>query len=166
MLDTEGNIKKCKIRYHTSCYKSYTNSRQFIVELLQNKQVDHETDTYTRALTEVEDIINDAVLARNDTVSMSHLLAKYEERLEDMEITENVYMNRFKDKIVIHYGSSVAFAQPSSRETEYIYNSKMEVKDMLESFLNKIPHDPTEIGTKPCYLRIHTLTIGLISYGL
>ena len=57
-------------------------------------------------------------------------------------------------------------AQPSSRETEYIYNSKMEVKDMLESFLNKIPHDLTEIGTKPCYLRIHTLTIGLISYGL
>ena len=74
-------------------------------------------------------------------------------------------MNQFKDKIVIHYGSSVAFAQPS-RETEYIYNSKMEVKDMLESFLNKIPHDPTEIGTKPCCLRIHTLTIGLISYGL
>ena len=58
---------------------------------------------------------------------------RYDDCLRELNDESQCYTIRPKDKIANTYGDAVSFAQPSAHEMEYVYNSDLQTKEVLES---------------------------------
>jgi hypothetical protein len=145
----DKDLKAIEIRYHLSCYSTYTNNRQ--LKLLQeNIDAKPLNEAHNAAFESISSIIDSEVLEKNEVIGMSYLWETYNEYLErDNVAAAHGHMHKLKNKIQKRYNDTVRFCQPSSRQTEFLYNSKLEVSNVLKQILSKTEKSTIEEKDNP-----------------
>ena len=140
-LDTHGkDLIAIEIHYHKSCYTKYT-SPPVLERLRKEKELKASSsgthsDPYDKAFEELSRIIQLDIIQNNLVNSMTSLRDQYVSFLENRGIESAKYTTQnLKRRIINHFGTKVDFVMPSRRESEYIFNSAVNVQLVLERLI-------------------------------
>ena len=144
LLEISGkDLVAIEVKYHRSCYQSYTPPKTLERIRLKDNQSRHLSGC-DGAFESLSEYVQQKIVNDFDIVSMSSLKEKYIELLaQNSIVNENYLAEKLKNRLIKKFGNALEFWHPSFRvKSEIMHSKELPTGKIIEEHVAESKSDP------------------------